>query len=108
VKVTFPARDREQIVLHLRERMLALAQDLPIRRVVLFGSWARGRATAFSDVDVLVVYAGPSREDAYRLAWRALDLPGLEPHVYAEAEAVALAATLDQMTRDSVPIFDAD
>ncbi len=72
---------------------------LPLRRVVLFGSWAKGRATAFSDIDLLVVYADPPRADAYVVVRRHLRLRGLEPHVYSEAEAAKLAPTLEQMTR---------
>ena len=108
VKVTFPTRNREQIVAELRERAPALQAVLPIRRVVLFGSWAKGRATAFSDIDVLVVYAGPAREDAYRLAWHQLPFRGLELHVYSEAEATSLAPTLERMTRGGIAIFDGE
>jgi predicted nucleotidyltransferase len=48
---------------------------------VLFGSYARSRQTVASDIDVLVVYAGAVRGDAYGLVRRALDLWRLEPHV---------------------------
>ncbi|MGI8824605.1 MAG: nucleotidyltransferase domain-containing protein [Chloroflexota bacterium] len=29
-----------------------------MKRGTLFGSWAAGRATAFSDIDLLVIYSG--------------------------------------------------
>jgi predicted nucleotidyltransferase len=89
----------------LRERLPALAALLPLKRAVLFGSWATGRATAFSDIDLLLVYAGPPRDDAYKLVRRCLDLRGLEPHVYAEAEAEALRPTLDRMARDGISLI---
>ncbi|MCM8749239.1 nucleotidyltransferase domain-containing protein [Thermomicrobiaceae bacterium CFH 74404] len=85
--------------------MRELARLLPVRRAVLFGSWARGRATARSDVDVLVIYADPPRADAYALVWRTLRTPGLEPHVYAESEAVAIQETLERMTAGGIDLL---
>ena len=81
------------------------AAVLPVRRVVLFGSWAKGRATAFSDIDLLVVYADPTRDDAYVLSRRHLPLRGLEPHVYSETEAARLGPTLERMTRDGIVLL---
>lgn len=89
----------------LRERLPALDAVLPLTRAVLFGSYARGTYTAASDVDVLLVYRGAPRDDAYALARRILGLRGLEPHVYAEAEYEAGAATIDRMTRGGVEIL---
>lgn len=105
VKVFFPSRSREQLVLELTERLPLLAQTLPLVQAVLFGSWAKGRATAFSDIDLLVVYAGPPRDDAYRLVRRCLSLRGLEPHVYSEEEAAAVQPVLDRMTKDSIQLI---
>lgn len=67
VKVFYPVYDRAQLIEWLRERLPARRVRLPVTRAVLFGSWAAGRATAFSDVHVLIVYADPLREDAYKL-----------------------------------------
>jgi predicted nucleotidyltransferase len=74
-------------------------------RVVLFGSWAKGRATAFSDIDLLVVYSGPPRYDAYKIIRRSLHLRGLEPHVYTEDEASQLQPTIDRMIADSIRLL---
>jgi hypothetical protein len=60
---------------------------------------------AFSDIDILIIYAGSPREDAYKTVWRCLRLRGLEPHVYAETEAEGLQPTLDRMTRDGITIL---
>jgi hypothetical protein len=59
VKVFYQAYDRAQLIEWLRKQMPALRARLPVRRAVLFGSWAAGRATTFSHVDVLIVYADP-------------------------------------------------
>jgi predicted nucleotidyltransferase len=47
-----PTRDELLAILH-RQREL-LDKRYPIRRLALFGSWARGDAVEDSDVDVLV------------------------------------------------------
>jgi predicted nucleotidyltransferase len=106
VKVFYRPFSREQLLAKLRVTIPELARDLPLRRVVLFGSWSTGRATAFSDVDLLVVYAGPPRGDAYTIVRRVIDLRGLEPHVYTEDEARALKPTLDHMTRSGINLLD--
>ena len=46
--------DRDQILETLRTQHRELARRYPIRRMALFGSWARGDARDNSDVDVLV------------------------------------------------------
>lgn len=45
---------REQILQILRDQRELLSRRYPIRRLALFGSWARGDAQDKSDVDVLV------------------------------------------------------
>ena len=45
---------RDQILRTLREQRKLLSRRYPIRRLALFGSWARGDAGEKSDVDVLV------------------------------------------------------
>ncbi|HJX26599.1 MAG TPA: nucleotidyltransferase family protein [Thermoanaerobaculia bacterium] len=44
----------EDILTTLREQHALLSRRYPIRRMALFGSWARGEARLESDVDVLV------------------------------------------------------
>ncbi len=105
VRIWSPRLTRGELIAHLRARVRELARLLPVRRAVLFGSWARGRATARSDVDVLVIYADPPRADAYALVWRTLQTPGLEPHVYAESEAVAIEETLERMTAGGIDLL---
>jgi hypothetical protein len=45
---------RDEIIGTLRRHRAQLSARYPIRRLALFGSWARGEARADSDVDVLV------------------------------------------------------
>jgi len=111
VKVFYPPWNREALLARLRAGVLALREVLPLVRVVLFGSYARSRQTVASDIDVLVVYAGAGRGDAYRLVRRALDLRRLEPHVYAEEEYAQVSETLERMVQDGITVYstgDAD
>lgn len=105
VRIFSPRHSREELIERLRGHVPALARALPLRRVVLFGSWAAGRATAFSDIDLLVVHAGAPRDDAYALVRKLVPIRGLEAHVYSEDEAAALAPTLERMTREGVSLM---
>ncbi len=102
VRVFYPAFRRHELIERLRASISDLRARLPVRRVVLFGSWAQGRATAASDVDLLVVYADPPRADAYAIVKCTLGIPRLEPHVYAESEYAQVRDVVDRMTRDGV------
>jgi hypothetical protein len=59
----------------------------------LFGSYASNRFTAASDIDLLVVYEDPERQDAYEIVANQLRLPRLEPRVYTESQYVAFLKT---------------
>lgn len=106
VRVFWPDRDKEALLEALGQGIKRLAAQLPLVRVVLFGSQAAGTATVASDVDVLVVYEGEPRDDAYALTKRAFAVPRLEPHVYSEAEYAAAASTLERMVRNGVTVFE--
>ncbi|WP_448575813.1 nucleotidyltransferase domain-containing protein [Thermomicrobium sp.] len=108
MRVSWPNLALPELVAQLDQAARALVQELPLRRLALFGSWAQGRATAASDVDVLVIYADPPRADAFAIAWRMLTaagLPRVEPHVYTESEAAQLAPTLATMTRQAIVVY---
>jgi predicted nucleotidyltransferase len=107
VKVFYPPWTREALLVRLREGVAALREVLPLVRVVLFGSYARGRQTVASDIDLLVVYAGAVRGDAYTLVRRTFDLRRLEPHVYAEEEYAQVSATLERMVQDGITVYSA-
>lgn len=106
VRVFWPDRDREALLEALGQGIKRLAAQLPLVRVVLFGSQAAGTATVASDVDVLVVYQGEPRGDAYALTKRAFRVPRLEPHVYSEGEYAAAASTIERMVRNGVTVFE--
>jgi predicted nucleotidyltransferase len=105
VRISYPRFDTAWLVRALGDRVDRLAAKLPLRRVVLFGSYAKGTYTVASDVDLLVVYGGEPRPDAYALVKRTLDIPRLEPHLYTEGECQAMASTVARMTDPGVEIF---
>lgn len=49
----------------LQQHKQALAERFGVSELALFGSLARGEASAASDVDVLVAFDGPARAQRY-------------------------------------------
>ena len=105
VQIFYPEFTRKQLIETLKQRLPALEAQVPLRFVVLFGSYGRGNYTVASDVDLLVVYRGPRNEDAFALVKKTLDVPRLEPHVYTEEEYRALAGTIARMVRDGTVLL---
>lgn len=105
VKVFYPPYTRHDLIELLRGKVPALAAELPLQRVVLFGSWARGNHTAFSDVDLMVIYGDPPRDDAYDAVKRTMEVRGLEAHVYSANQARAVGRTLERMAEGGIVLF---
>lgn len=59
--------DSDQVLSRLRERVKTITADPAIRTVVLFGSFAEGRAVPGSDLDILVVLEHDPREPSERI-----------------------------------------
>ncbi|MEM2082117.1 MAG: nucleotidyltransferase domain-containing protein [Candidatus Bathyarchaeia archaeon] len=76
----------EELIERIREGAKAISRSLPLKAVILFGSYAEGRHTAASDVDLLIVYEDPKREGDYGICWDALKIPQAEILVYTESE----------------------
>ncbi len=106
VRVYYPQFDRQQLIQKLKEDLETLKEKLPLLLVILFGSYAKGNYTVASDVDLLVVYEGRERKDAFATVKKTISIPRLEPHVYSESEYEALKETLCKMTRDGVILFE--
>ncbi len=92
VKVTYPSLSRAEVVDRLRKGYANLTPRLLVSRIILFGSYAKERYTAGSDIDVIVVYRGRARDDAYKTVVNEMGLPRLEARVYTEEEFNALLA----------------
>ena len=105
VRVFYPKFDREKLVQNIRKRIEDLDQKLPLLLVVLFGSYAKGSYTVASDIDLLVIYIGKERKDAYSVIKRTLGVPRLEPHVYSNSEYEKMKKTINKMTKNGIVLF---
>lgn len=90
VKVTYPALTRDKVIERLKQGQVNLERRLRISKMILYGSYAVGRHTAGSDIDVVVVYEGKERPDAYKVVMEAVGLPRLEPKIYTVDQFNAL------------------
>jgi predicted nucleotidyltransferase len=106
VRVHYPRFSRAELVRKITARLPRLNGRLPLGLVVLFGSYAKGRHTAASDVDLLVVYKGGPRDEAYALVREELASPRLEPHLYAESEYGEMRDTIARMVAGGLVLFD--
>ncbi len=90
VHVTYSSLSRADVIERLRELRVRLKRTIPVSRMILFGSYAQGRHTAGSDIDLVVVYKGPEEEDAYKMIMNEARLPTLELRVYTEDQFKSL------------------
>ncbi|AIY87681.1 MULTISPECIES: nucleotidyltransferase domain-containing protein [unclassified Thermotoga] len=104
-KIFYPEYDREKVLKIIRNSLPQLLKVLPVKLVVLFGSYAKGNFTAFSDIDLLVVYEDPIREDAYKIVKKTIKLRGLEPHVYSLSEYKQIETTIAKMIENGVVVY---
>ncbi|UCE19296.1 MAG: nucleotidyltransferase domain-containing protein [Gemmatimonadota bacterium] len=102
VKVFYPKHNREEIIQFIKDALPKLQEQLSLKLVVLFGSYAKGNYTVASDIDLLIVYSGSNRDDAFALCKRTLGIPRLEPHVYSVKEYQESKRTVGHMIKDSI------
>lgn len=105
-RISYPDRTREEVLASLRQEVKELADRFPVEKAVLFGSYATDDFTVASDVDLLVVYRGERRSDAYSEIKRAVDVRSLEPHPVPEAEYDRRRGHFDRMTEDGVVVYE--
>lgn len=106
VRIFYPKRDRKELVESVRGKLTELNERLPLSRVVLFGSYVSGNYTVASDVDLLVVYKGQPKEDAFKIVKKSLPVDRLEPHVYQEDEFEKSKEVLNKMTENGIVLWD--
>lgn len=82
VKVFYPKnKNKDELLKLISSKLEELKGELPLVRVLLFGSYAKGNYTAGSDIDLLIVYKVEPRDDAYALVKKTLAVPQLELHL---------------------------
>ncbi len=104
VRVFYPKYDTEWLVQEIRKKLEKLNEKLSISMVVLFGSFAKRNYTVASDVDLLVVYKGEEKENAYVIVKSSLDIPRLEPHVYSQREYEDMKGVISKMIEGGIVI----
>lgn len=105
-RICYPSFDRNLLIQRLQEGIEVLKEKLPISLVVLFGSYAKGNYTAASDIDLLIVYEGEERNDAFVFVKKTLSIPLLEPHLYTESEYAGMRERIYKMIENGVIIFN--
>jgi len=105
VRVFYPKFNKAQIIESLKTRLPLLDKKLPLLRAVLFGSYAKGNYTVASDIDLLIIYKGKQRQDAFAICKKTLGISGLEPHIYSEGEAEEVKERIERMIKDGIVLF---
>lgn len=105
VKVFYPQFDTQKVIEILQERIEEIKPEIPLKLVVLFGSYAKGNYTARSDIDLLIVYKGQEREDAYKVIWKGIQIPRLQLHLYTEEEYSRAKTTIERMLKEGKTIY---
>jgi len=102
VQIFYPKFNREKLIQAVRGKLEDLNKKLPLQLVILLGSYAKGNYTVASDADLLVVYRGKERKDAYATVKKTLGVSRLEPHVYSGSEYEKMKKTINKMTKDGI------
>lgn len=97
----------------LRERLTPALERLAVERAIVFGSYARGTADGFSDLDLAVVlltslprFERPRLlDDVYRAIPLGLDLLVLTPEEY-EIGTRGRSGVFDSIVREGVTIYE--
>lgn len=105
VRVFYPKFDKENLLNTLSQRLRVLNKEIPLIKVILFGSYAKGNYTVSSDIDLLVVYSGKTRADAYAIVKKTIAIPRLEPHIYSEEEYMAMKETINKMVGSGIVLL---
>lgn len=66
VKVFYPKFNKDELLKLISSKLEELKGELPLVRVLLFGSYAKGNYTAGSDIDLLIVYKGEPRYESMK------------------------------------------
>jgi len=86
VRIYYPKFNREELIRLLKEKVSGLSKELPLKTVALFGSYAKNRHTAASDIDLFVVIKNQSKDKAYHKIYYSLGIDNLELHLYTSEE----------------------
>ncbi len=88
VKISYPEFSQEEVIERIREGVSSLKEELGLLKVTLFGSYATGRHTAASDIDIFIVYEEQKcdKDEVYKKLMKVLNLPRVELHILSKRE----------------------
>lgn len=93
VKVYYPRYSREQVIRTLKDYFSENVGKLGVLEVYLFGSYARGDHTAFSDIELLVVVEDYVDHDRlYLELTKSVGIRGLEPQIISYRDYLKMEA----------------
>ncbi len=108
VRIFYPLYNNEVIIKKINRRLRFLESKLSILLVALFGSYATGHYTTASDIDVLVIYKGKQKKDAYQIVKKTLGIHGLELHIYTEYQARRMSTTIQKMIKNGIVLYQSE
>lgn len=88
VRVSFPRFSLEEVVKEIERCIPLFSERLALKKVVLFGSYAKKRYTVGSDIDLLVVFddSNCTKDEVYKTLRKNINLPRLELHILSMEE----------------------
>jgi predicted nucleotidyltransferase len=92
----------------IKSIIVPLVEIHPVRRVILFGSYARGDATERSDVDLIIDSDGQLNGfDFFGIAGRIIKNMPIKTDVFEMSEVNTPSALIDSISREGVTIYEA-
>ncbi|MBS7653346.1 MAG: nucleotidyltransferase domain-containing protein [Candidatus Bathyarchaeia archaeon] len=87
-RIFYPDFSQEEVIKRIREVTFSLKDELGLVRVALFGSYATGRQTVASDIDILIVHEEQicDKDKVYKKLMKSLMLPRVELHIVSKTE----------------------
>lgn len=88
VRVFFPKFSLEEVVKEIERCVSLFSESLALKKVVLFGSYAKKRYTVGSDIDLLVVFddSNCTKDEVYKTLKKNIRLPRVELHILSMEE----------------------
>lgn len=110
VKIFYPRFKREELVGRLKRSFVEISRRIEIMDAWLFGSYAKGTNTAFSDIDIFVVVGDNYGMNAYSICWDLIGIPEIELHIYTKEEADVMMRTgnpfLKEVKNDGIALLE--
>jgi predicted nucleotidyltransferase len=112
VKIFFPKFNLEAVIKEIRRAISLLSSQLALEKVILFGSYAKGRYTVASDIDLFIVFdeLRCDRDTVYRTLMKNIKLPRLELHLLSrkDYEEMGSSRWIREIEDEGIEILNAN